>query len=167
MSVSKDGGSIYSPAQVPSLLHACRESRRFALKWYKLSFADAYVSGARARTYFDPTVDGLLIQCNCEGWCKYRSCIDFLYRMRIYDAVTIKKVLVENNMPIMTARDRLGGDYRVSFLGAEEVIVIEGSDFKPRTELALSTVVENTKRLWEIENEGRLTWGVVWSKDRS
>jgi hypothetical protein len=39
LSVCASTRSIYSTASVPSLLHACKESRELALSWYKLSFS--------------------------------------------------------------------------------------------------------------------------------
>ncbi|KAH8590963.1 hypothetical protein B0O99DRAFT_598502 [Bisporella sp. PMI_857] len=62
LGLSKDKRSIYSSTPIPALLHACRESRSFALKFYRLSFAT--YQGA-PRTYFNFELD--VIYTSCDG----------------------------------------------------------------------------------------------------
>ncbi|KAN0099934.1 hypothetical protein V8E51_013709 [Hyaloscypha variabilis] len=52
---------LYSTAKVPSLLHACQESRRVAKSWYELSLhhREAFLENYSARVYFDFSNDFL------------------------------------------------------------------------------------------------------------
>jgi len=66
-----DDQDIYSNAKVPALLHTCRNSRRIALKWYRLSFGNPTFP---PRVYFDWEEDCLHARCrNCPtiNECKY------------------------------------------------------------------------------------------------
>jgi len=54
---------VRSRAPVPALLHACSDSRKVALKWYKLSFGNA-LAWIPPAVYFDWERDGLYTKCN-------------------------------------------------------------------------------------------------------
>jgi uncharacterized coiled-coil protein SlyX len=55
-----DKPELYSTAKVPSLLHACQESRRIAKEWYELSLRwYARIKEGEGRIYFDFSSDFL------------------------------------------------------------------------------------------------------------
>jgi hypothetical protein len=75
---SKYYPAVFSKAPVPSMLHACRESRATAMKWYKLRFRTLVdlkeiinVRFRAPRTYFDLENDILYAGCKicCQLHC--------------------------------------------------------------------------------------------------
>ncbi|KAE8451999.1 hypothetical protein EG329_002164 [Mollisiaceae sp. DMI_Dod_QoI] len=67
--------SVYSPTPVPSILHACKESRAEGLRHYKLTFRNQWGPTGTGRIYFDASVDILFM--NCHGFPKF-SFMDLL-----------------------------------------------------------------------------------------
>jgi hypothetical protein len=67
-----NAADIYSTAPVPAILHANRESRALALRYYRLAFAP---EGGIAKTYFDFSRDYLYTRCSgCFGSnCKHKQ----------------------------------------------------------------------------------------------
>jgi hypothetical protein len=83
---------IYSPARIPSLLHACSESRQVALKWYQLSIPSLVPAfGDNAATYFDASVDGIYYQ-------DYRSPDDDM----IHPSTALLKVVMRDSSSLVT-----------------------------------------------------------------
>jgi hypothetical protein len=107
---SKHSSALYSKTPIPGILHATRESRTIALKWYQLSFPMRYprlsladwmrpdkLDLIKPRTYFDFTNDVLYIGCEscysvyCEA-CKE----NILY---LQDKIKVERIILHNTIP--------------------------------------------------------------------
>lgn len=144
METTSGEDALYSEASVPSMLHACTESRKVALKWYKLSFVksdetinlnlDGFAqtldddlfgeqTTATARIYFDWERDGLYSQCaNCNGI--GTTCGHFPLS---FDQRRIKRLVYEGPLS-MDPFYRIG----LIFTHVEDIILVRGHSMVPR-----------------------------------
>ncbi|KAF8850227.1 hypothetical protein BDZ45DRAFT_751939 [Acephala macrosclerotiorum] len=163
-------GAIYSKAKVPSLLHACSESRRVALQWYELSF------GHRLRSpgtmYFDQSVDFAYFQCQkCRG--RFHACDRNTCGLGLLSYVTreqVKRVVYESDAefdPVFSLW--------FNFPAAEEVLLVEaGKGLGLGVEASLSSFTCNTavfpwqegKDLLTYYNEQMSNWQTVARAER-
>lgn len=61
--------TLFHPS-IPSILHACSESRYVGLKHYRLAFGTTPLScSSRARVWFDFSIDGLILNCSEADHC--------------------------------------------------------------------------------------------------
>jgi hypothetical protein len=129
---------LVSLAKVPSLLHACWESRYYARKWYKLSFATRF--RGPARTYFDLTRDGILMQCGLtSGDC---GALNVRNRMDDDGFKLVKRIVWEGPLgylplvPVMT------------FPSLTDLVLVRGMRENARAEITLKEMVANLAPLW-------------------
>lgn len=129
---------IVSPAKVPSLLHACRESRYYARKWYELCFATRFRGSAR--TYFDPTRDGVFMQCGpTSGDC---GALNVRNRMDDDGFKLVKRIIWQGPLgylplvPLMT------------FPYLTDLVLVRGMRENVRAEVTLEEMVVNLAPLW-------------------
>lgn len=81
---------VRSKAPVPSILHACIDSRRIALSWYRLSFGH---KTSAPKVYFDWERDGLYTHCSgahgTQNPCKHD---ELPYYLQADEKVNIKRL---------------------------------------------------------------------------
>jgi hypothetical protein len=177
---SKHSSALYSKTPIPGILHATRESRTIALKWYQLSFPMRYVRLSltdwmrpdklnliKPRTYFDFTNDVLYIGCESCYSVYCEACAENL--MFLKDKIKVERIILHNNIPVVfhiPAPPRHFYD-RASFLAVtcllgdfssslREIMILgpENRGLKPQT--TLSHLKESWKR-FDWQNKEDLT----------
>ena len=134
----------YSKAPIPAMLHACAESRRVALGWYKLALRPMMLD--KPRIYFDFDVDYLCVGCNeCSpSFC----CDDCSYKVYFGDYEAVRRILVlwasRNTSPFSALNWH--------FTAVKEVLIFDSPDITIEPETQLAHLQETTRPFdWQGE----------------
>jgi hypothetical protein len=109
---SKYSSTLYSETPIPGMLHATRESRTIAPKWYQLGFPMRYVRLSLAdwtrpdkmdlikpNTYFDFTNDVLYIGCESCYSVYCEACRENIHLLQ--DKSKVERIILHNNIPVV------------------------------------------------------------------
>jgi len=107
---SKHSSALYSKTPIPGILHATRESRAIALKWYQLCFPMRYprlsladwmrpnkIDFVKPRTYFDFTNDVLYIGCESCYSVYCEACKENI--LFLQDKIKVQRIILHNTIP--------------------------------------------------------------------